>query len=194
MPPKKKVQAKSVEKDDDHSEEEVEKTTKAKGRGKSKDDSKEEATETRRSSRISKAQADTAKNGKKKADNSPDDETQKKKASKKVKGGKKKDMEPEDDEEDEEDDEEEDDKGKGSKKESAKMVTAVTKGGVAVDNFCDLKSKAHVYIDSAAKKVYAATLNQSNIKKNNNKVDFASFLIYLNHFVVLYRTITASGQ
>ena len=168
MPPKKKVQAKSVGKDEDHSEEE-EQTTKTRGRGKSKDDSKDDAPETRRSGRIAKAQSE-AKNGKKKAANSPDDETHKKKAGKKVKGGKKKAEESEEEEEEDDEMDEEDDK-KGSKKEPAKMVKAITKGGVAVDNLCDLKSKAHVYVDGG--KVYSATLNQSNIKKNANKVSFA---------------------
>mmetsp|Transcript_64488 Transcript_64488/g.74962 ORF Transcript_64488/g.74962 Transcript_64488/m.74962 type:complete len:768 (+) Transcript_64488:42-2345(+) len=159
MPPKKKTQAKSA--DEDGSEEETT-TTRRSGRvAAAKDKAKEEEEEKAAKGRGRSA---SAKGGKKKADNSPDDETQTKKAAKKVKKGSKKDM----DEEDDDEEEEEEENGKSSKKEAVKMVKAVTKGGVAVDQYCHMKNSTHVYVDTSGK-VYAATLNQSNLKTNANK-------------------------
>jgi len=55
----------------------------------------------------------------------------------------------------------------GTTDDGSKMVTAVFKGGAAVDPSCPIKDKVHVYM--TGQKIYDATLNQSNVKDNNNK-------------------------
>ena len=47
------------------------------------------------------------------------------------------------------------------------QVNNFFKGGFAVDNICPRKD-VHVYVEGS--KGYAATLNQSNVSANNNKV------------------------
>ena len=77
--------------------------------------------------------------------------------------------EEEDEEKDGDDDKEEEKNGKKDEKEPAKLVKAVVKGGAAVDPLCRMKDKVHVYSGAPGNKIYAATLNQSDVKHNNNK-------------------------
>lgn len=198
MPPRKsarnaKKEDESKKKDNDTiDEEEDEKPTKGKGKGsakgkdsaqdkaatkKKKDDDEEEETKpTRRSTRgkgddKKKAKDDEDDDGvdeekkpaakdKRKASKSPPP-TATKEPAKKPKGKAKQD-------EDEDKTDKNDDKAsdKEEEKKEEKIVKKIVKGGVAVDEKFTEKD-VHVY--RTPQKVYAATLNQSNLKNNNNK-------------------------
>ena len=118
---------------------------------------------------------------KKKADASPEDDTETKGTKKKVKNGdSKKDIEEEKQESKKKKnsvtkgaqktaDDDDDNDDKNEQKEPVKMIKAIAKGGVAVDHLCHSKN-VHVYSGAPGNKIYAATLNQSNVKANNNKV------------------------